>query len=367
MDIFDAAEDTVESFVTDLAESNVPTVGMVVAGFDPAADKWDFAKATASWLVPALPLADTVMSAFSQEPNVEGAGGLPILAFALASLRQMLEDCGTDEPDHGADFLDGNRALVGIANELDDLSAPDGWTGKAARTYTRANDRQRDRVAEVARVDDRIHRALAAQAADVVDTREVLGGCIRLLNSAIPYALIAKEIPRFGEIYSLSVQAKHVGAVMPVAVTRYTELTDQVSEHAAAVRAAGRSYDTARDESDSGATEFDDVLAVDVSFMRRLASEQAEVATSIRAVKELTERVEGRVRTTHGAIGDPTSGALADAGSSRAETVDWLGAESDQLSDNLDSGAAAYERTAHQAFQKLQAEMRPSLKEIGYP
>lgn len=360
MDFFDIVKDTVEGFV----KANVPMTNFIPdfkkAEENPLGSLGDQAKSWLNMMVPAVPLGEAALSSFSTKPNVEGAGGTPILAAALSTLREMLESCGAYRtPDEGNGFQVGADSFNGIADGLGMMGAPDSWTGSAAEAYTFTNGLQRDRAREMARIDRRIHEAIKAEAADNADTRVVLGECAQELNSAIAPATALGALPVGGDELSLSYQANVVLRVMPVATARYYQLTQQAAAHAAEVQSAGNTYHPIRGDYDGREPNIGTSGEVRVvpDALRSLSQQQERAAETIGSTKNVTAGAVGTVKQTHGTVCDGTGAALSAAVQARTATIEWMQGKSQQLAENLGRAAQWYEGVDQQEHGKLKGEI----------
>lgn len=108
MDWWDVVTDTFES----VGEANVPIVGLLanIRRFpeDPAASISN----VVSMYAPPVTMAMAMKAAITGEPNVGGAGSTPIIAAGLSTLKEMLEQCGSGEPDQGEELKRGATAFV---------------------------------------------------------------------------------------------------------------------------------------------------------------------------------------------------------------------------------------------------------------
>ncbi|MET0455016.1 MAG: type VII secretion target [Mycobacterium sp.] len=361
MDFFGIAKDTVDGFL----KANVPMLNFIPdpdkVVKDPLGALGDQGNALLNFVVPAVPLGKAALSAFSDEPNVEGAGGAPIIAAALATLRDMLTQCGADRiPDEGAAFQAGADAFRGITDGLSTMDAPDSWEGAAAEAYTFANELQRNRTRDMAELDRRIREALNTEATDNMDTRSVLKDCAQELNAHIAPALALGAHPVAGDAASLSYQAHVVLRIMPRAIWRFQQLTGQAAAHAEEVHAAGSSYHPIRGEYDGRAQQSSGAgLRVSPEDVRTLSRQQQRAATTIDSTKNLTVGVVANVKQTHGIVCEATGDALATAVEARNATIEWVSGESEQMSEGLAAAAEFYERVDEQQGHRLDGEMPP--------
>jgi hypothetical protein len=292
---------------------------------------------------------------------VEGAGGTPILAAALATLRDMLEQCGAYRPpDEGAGFAAGHDAFQGITDGLSTMDAPASWQGAAAEAYTFANELQRNKTREMAELDGRIHEALTAEAADNTSTRNTLGECAQELNRAISPATVLEALKTGGDELSLSYQLHMVLRVLPKAVASFQELARKASAHAEVVHHAGSAYHLIRGADDGRAQQSSGAeLTVTPVEVRTLSQQQQRAAATIDSTKNVTDGVVANVRQTHGNVCEATANALSSAVDARSDAIERLRGESEKMSDGLAAAAEFYERVDDQAADGLRGELPP--------
>jgi hypothetical protein len=347
----------VDSF-TSIAEANVPTIAIAanLAKMDEDPLKAGFG--IIGTYTPALGIAQSISEAFSTKPNVDGAGGTPVLAAALAVLEDMQEQCGEGSPDRGADFLDGASLFRGVADKLSTAGPPESWQGAGADAYRQANHRQYLRADTMKQADEKVQEAIAAEASDVLDTRQVLNDAVVFLNSCIPIATVLGAA-KMGTTASYAFQLQAVGKVMPGAVSRFSELSTAVDGYAAQVADAASIYENVQVENPGKTADIGDRLHVVPADLRIRSGEQQAIATDILSARGTTTDTAANVTSTHGSVCQNTSTAVDAAVRNRTASADFMNRESTRLAEGLQTAARYYERTDQQQSAKLMDTFEP--------
>lgn len=357
MSIWDAAGDAVKS----IAEANILPIAIGANLADIADDPVAAITNIGGVLSPSLGFVTTLPQMFSTEPNIAGAGGLPVFAAALALLKDMRDQCGEGEPDQGGSFATGKNQCDLIADMMGSATSPPSWQGAASKAYVAANDRQRKRMTDVANTDAMVHKTLATEAAAVADTRSTLDSCIRTINAAIPVAT-AIAATKVGNAASYGFQIQLSEPVMLMAHTSFRGLVDSVPDKATAIKSASASYGAAGSAEYGGGSPSApaaSTLKVVTADLRRKAGDQRVVAGQVTAASQTTEGTAANVSKTHGTVCTSTATALGTAAASRASTLAVISKSGEKLAEGLERAAFHYDAADQGGARKLETELHP--------
>ncbi|WP_029112163.1 ESX-1 secretion-associated protein [Mycobacterium sp. URHB0044] len=99
-------------------------------------------------------------------------------------------------------------------------------------------------------------------------------------------------------------------------------------------------------------------LRVTTTYLLELAAKQRQAAGEIRSAAQVADGVDTSVRVTHGVISWATAAAVeAVQNARRAAGSEWEGV-SDEMADNLELSAAAYDRVDSLASGRLGGRMQ---------
>jgi EspA/EspE family/Excreted virulence factor EspC, type VII ESX diderm len=357
MGFWDGVEDTFKS----VAEANVLPIGVIAnlakIGDDPAGALTGIG----GLLSPSLGFVSTLPLPWKDntEPNISGAGGLPVFAATLATLKQMRDQCGTGEPDQGANFDTGKYEFQLIADMVGSADAPDTWQGVASEAYGAANHHQKRRADNMADADAKVQQALSTEAGQVTETRQTLDGCIEVINQCIPIATMMAALPVGGNAASYGFQVQTSEPVLLLAYTSLQDLTDAVLTNTAEVRLAAGLYNAIGADNGALRASTGDQLKVVTADLRRVSGDQDLIAAKIGLTSQTTAGTAANVAKTHGTACGSTSDALCDAVTARAATVTIMKNRSERLSDGLQTAANRYDTTDREGGGKIERSMHP--------
>lgn len=354
MGLLDAAGDAVES----IAEANVLPIGIIAnvvrAGDDPAAAITNIG----GLLSPSLGFVSTLPQMFSAEPNISGAGGLPVFAAALALLKEMRDQCGEGEPDQGGDFNTGKNEFDLVADMLGSAGPPNTWQGAGSDAYKQANQNQQRRATNMADADGKVSTVLAKEAEQVASTRGTLDDCIRVINTAIPVA-IALSAPEHGNPLSYGFQVQTSAPVMALAYATLNKLTNTTPLNAETLKLTSALYDAIGKDNGSVKPGVGPHLRVVTDDLRRRSQDQHLIASKIESTDKTTAGTPDNVSKTHGTVCAASSNALSEAVKARTNTVGVMKDKSEHLATALKDAAARYDLVDRERQGKIAAEMRP--------
>jgi uncharacterized protein YukE len=357
MGFWDGVEDTFKS----VAEANVIPIGIAanIARFDD--DPVGSITGILGVPIPALALAATVPlpGKDNTEPNISGAGGLPIIAAALSTLKQMRDQCGTGQPDQGGDFGTGNGEFQQIDDMMGSARTPDTWQGVASEAYGTANDHQRQRANKMADIDAKVAQTLATEAGQVAITRQALDGMIEYLNSCIPIATLLAAVPEAGDGLSIVFQTEVSSVALAHAYPALQGLTDAVLTNTAEVKLAAGLYGAIGTENGALPSSAGERLKVVTADLRQVSGIQDQIAAKIASNSQTTAGTAANVAKTHGRACDSTSAALSAAVAARADTATIMRTRSQRLSDGLQTAANRYDTADRQGGGKIDGSMHP--------
>ncbi|OBJ36890.1 hypothetical protein A5630_06025 [Mycolicibacterium mucogenicum] len=302
-------EQIVADIVRSVGSANVIPIGIYDNIRNFKKDPFGSATNLAGILAPSLNIASSGVAALGNKPNASGSGNAPILAAALAVLKDMLQQCGTGVPDSGADFKSGAQAFAAAAEQMAATSAPDSWTGSASTAYSDANEVQKHRADAIAKADDTVAAAIGNEALQVAATRKSIESASQTLNGAVPVAILLGALPH-GDIISYGFQVQTVMYTMPLPIADFHRLTTAVTRYAAAVKSAATSY--TQPDGTSGPPSLDQAqrLTVEPIALRRLSDGQHVAAAMSKQAGAVTAETGRNVSTTHGSACAPTSAAV---------------------------------------------------------
>jgi hypothetical protein len=354
MGFWDAAEEAFES----VAEANVLPIGIAANLAKIGDDPMEAITGIGGLLVPSLGITATLPEMFSAEPNISGAGGLPVFAAALAMLKQLRDQCGQGEPDQGGDFNTGKNEFLLIADMFGSAHSPDTWQGAASEAYAKANDHQQHRANELAATDGTVQQALATEAGQVADTRQTIDACIRCINTAIPIAT-AISMTKVGNPASYGFQVQTAEPVMALAYATFQKLTNSIPANAVMIKLAAARYGAIGTDSGAPAGSAGPQLSVVTDDLRRVSGDQHLIASKIDSGSQTTAGTADNVSKTHGTVSAPTSSALTEAAKARAAAVTVMKNRSEQLSTGLRAAATQYDGIDRERQEKLRTELHP--------
>lgn len=354
-DVEQILRDTVKS----VGEANVLPIGVISnlskIGSDPAGAL----EGLGGLLVPSLGIAQTLPGAFSTEPNIAGAGGTPVIAAALAVLKDMREQCGNDQPpDNGDDFARGGAAFTALADVIGGADSPGSWEGSASESYSQANTAQQNRAIGIAEQDADVSAALSTEAGQVSETREAIDYAIQSLNLCIPVAMSLSLLPVGGNSASYGFQVQSVAAIMPIAAVPFERLTGEATQNAAKVAAAADGYDALALDGKStqgGAA----TLHVETADLRRLSGKQTAIADNASTAGSTAIGTPASVAETHGTVCAATSSAVGKAAVARRTAAFAVQTAAEDLATGLTTAADEYDRTDAEELDSMNREMRP--------
>ncbi len=350
-------EQIVADIVRSVGSANVIPIGIYDNIRNFKNDPFGSATNLAGILVPSLNVASSTVAALSDKPNASGSGNAPIIAAALAVLKDMLQQCGTGVPDSGADFKSGAQAYAATAEQMGAASAPDSWTGSASTAYSDANEVQKHRAEAMAKADDAVAAALGSEALHVAATRDSIESTSQTLNLAVPVAILLGALPH-GDIISYGFQVQTVMCTMPLPVADFHRLTTAVTRYATSVKSAAISY--SQSDEITGPPSFNQApqLAVDANALRRLSGSQHVAAAMSKQAGAVAAETAGKVSATHGSACAPTTAALAQACTERVNSSEAITNRANGLATSLSAAADWYDRTDAQEKVQLQTQMR---------
>jgi hypothetical protein len=349
-------EQVVADIVRSVGSANVIPIGIYDNIRNFKKDPFGSATNLAGILAPSLNVASSAVAALGDKPNASGSGNTPILAAALAVLKDMLQQCGAGVPDSGADFKSGAQAYAAAAEQMGAASAPDSWTGSASTAYSDANEVQKHRADAIAKADDTVAAALGAEALHVAATRESIESAAHTLNGAVPVAILLGALPH-GDIISYGFQVQTVMYTMPLPIADFRRLTTAVTRYAASVKSAAISYSQPYEAAGSPSFNQAPTLSVETSALRRLSDGQHVVAAMSKQAGAVTAETGGHVSTTHGSACAPTSAAVKQACSERANSAEAITNRATELATGLSAAADWYDRTDVAGGANLAAQM----------
>lgn len=354
MGFWDGVEDAFDS----VAEANVLPIGIVANLAKIGDDPVGAITGIGGLLSPSLGFVTTLPEMFSAEPNISGAGGLPVFAATLATLKQMRDQCGTGEPDQGGDFNTGKNEFQLIADMLGSAHTPDTWQGAASAAYGKANDHQQHRANDMADTDAKLQQTLATEAGQVADTRQTLDACIRFINTCIPIAT-ALAATKFGTPASYGYQIQASEPVLALAHSSLQSLSGDVLKNTAEVELAAGLYGAIGADNGAATSGVGPQLKVVTADLRRVSGDQHLIASKIASTSQTTAGTAANVSKTHGTVCTSTSGALSDAVTARAATVTIMKNRSERLSTGLKAAATRYDTIDRQGREELQGDVHP--------
>ncbi|MEN4447612.1 MULTISPECIES: EspA/EspE family type VII secretion system effector [Mycobacteriaceae] len=349
-------EQIVADIVRSVGSANVIPIGIYDNIRNFKKDPFGSATNLAGILAPSLNVASSAVAALGDKPNASGSGNTPILAAALAVLKDMLQQCGAGVPDSGADFKSGAQAFAATAEQMGAASPPDSWTGSASTAYSDANEVQKHKAEALAKADDTVAAALGAEALHVAATRKSIESASHTLNGAVPVAILLGALPH-GDVISYGFQVQTVMYTMPLPIADFHRLTTAVTRYAASVKAAATSY--AQADATTGTPSLDPAqrLTVEPNALRRLSDSQHVVAVMSKQAGALTADTGRNVFTTHGSACAPTSEAVMQACIDRANSAQAITMRADGLAAGLSAAADWYDRTDATGAANLAAQM----------
>jgi hypothetical protein len=350
--------DGVEDAFDSIAEANVLPIGIVANLAKIGDDPVGAITGIGGLLSPSLGFATTLPEMFSAEPNISGAGGLPVFAATLATLKQMRDQCGTGEPDQGGDFNTGKNEFQLIADMMGSAHTPDTWQGAASEAYGKANDHQQHRANAMADTDAKLHETLATEAGQVADTRQTLDACIRFINTCIPIAT-ALAATKFGTPVSYGFQIQTSEPVLALAGASLQSLSDEALKNTAEVLLATGLYGAVGADNGAAPSGVGQQLKVVTADLRRVSDDQHLIASKIESAGQTTAGTAANVSTTHGTVCESTSAALSGAVESRTATVAIMKNRSERLAAGLQAAATQYDRVDGQERGTLDRHLPP--------
>lgn len=349
-------EQIVADIVRSVGSANVIPIGIYDNIRNFKNDPFGSATNLAGILAPSLNVASSAVAAFGDKPNASGSGNTPILAAALAVLKDMLQQCGAGVPDSGADFKSGAQAYAATAEQMAAASAPDSWSGSASTAYSDANEVQKHRAETIAKADNTVAAALGAEALHVAATRESIESASHTLNLAVPVAILLGALPH-GDIISYGFQVQTVMYTMPLPIADFQRLTTAVTRYTASVKSAATSYSQPDEIAGPPSFKQGARLAVETNALRRLSDSQHVAAAMSKQAGAVTAETSSKVSTTHGSVCAPTSAAVTQACNDRANSAEAITNQATELATGLSAAADSYDRTDVAGGANLAAQM----------